>query len=88
MSYVERVTENSEGNDTTLLLKNTVLNLWDGIREDVLDYFDKHKITWWRGGKENTPTSLLHSSQVACLNHLYWLRVRKDAALEIFVCSA
>jgi hypothetical protein len=64
-------------------LKNTVLNLWDGIREDALEYFKKYNITWWDGGEDKTPTSLLHSSQVACLNHLYWLRVRKDAALKV-----
>jgi hypothetical protein len=59
------------------------LNLWDGIREDALDYFKKYNIAWWRGGPENIPTGHLFSSQVACLNHLYWLRTRKDAALAM-----
>lgn len=59
------------------------LNLWDGIREDALDYFKKNSIAWWKGGPENIPTGHLFSSQIACLNHLYWLRKRKDAVLAV-----
>lgn len=54
---------------------------WDP--EDALDYFDRYHITWWGGEKDNRPTSLIHSSQVACINHLYWLRSRQDAAFAV-----
>ncbi len=62
------------------VLKNSHLNLWDGIREDALNYFKMNKIVWW-GGKQ--PTGHLLSSQIACLNHLYFVRQRKDVATAI-----
>lgn len=70
-----------DGRRYEFVLDQGELNLWDGIREDALDYFMRNSIAWWRGGQENVPTGHLFSSQVACLNHLYWLRTRKDAAL-------
>jgi Restriction Endonuclease associating with ARP len=65
------------------VLQDQRLNLWAGIRDDVLDYFEKNHITWWMGDKTNEPTGHLLSSQIACLNHLYFARQRKDAATAI-----
>jgi hypothetical protein len=85
LDHVIRAAGNGEfdGRHYDFVLEDGLLNLWDGIREDALDYFRENGITWWRGGPENKPTGHLFSSQVACLNHLYWLRARKDAALAI-----
>jgi hypothetical protein len=63
--------------------KDATLNLWEGIREDALNYFERYRIVWWRGGAGNQVTGHLLSSQVACINHLYFLRQRKDAATAI-----
>jgi Restriction Endonuclease associating with ARP len=68
------------GKQYPFVLQQGELNIWDGIREDVLDYFAKNSIAWWRGGSENKPTGHILSSQIACINHLYWLRSRKDAS--------
>ena len=59
------------------VLKNPAKNLWDGIRKDAIDYFEKNKIAWWGG---QGPTGSLVSSQIACLNHLYPLRQKEDLA--------
>lgn len=71
------------GRPYEFVLKQAELNLWDGIREDALEYFGRNSIAWWRSGEEKGPTGHLFSSQVACLNHLYWMRTRKDAALAV-----
>lgn len=65
------------------VLRDASLNLWAGIRYDVIDYFERNKITWWMGEKRNKPTGHLLSSQIACLNHLYCVRQRKDLASTI-----
>ncbi len=62
------------------ILKDATLNLWAGIREDALDYCERYRISWWRGKQV---TGHLLSSQVACFNHLYFLRQRKDVATAI-----
>lgn len=62
------------------VLQDPRLNLWAGIREDAVDYFHRNDIPWWMGGEENEPTGHLLSSQIACVNHLYFLRQRKDVA--------
>lgn len=46
----------------------------------VLKYFSENKIAWWRG---NEPTSHTLSSQIACLNHLFYLRHDKNAVLQL-----
>ncbi|OEU80443.1 MAG: hypothetical protein BA865_04050 [Desulfobacterales bacterium S5133MH4] len=48
-----------------------------------MDYFERNHITWWMGDKKNEPTGHLLSSQVACINHLYFARQRKDVATAI-----
>lgn len=57
-------------------------NLWGGIREDAIQYFARNKVTWWQGATEE-PTGHLLSSQIACLNHLYFVRQRLDVATAI-----
>lgn len=64
------------------VLKDSVLNLWCGIREDALNYFKRNQITWWKG-EGNQSTGHLLSSQIACINHLYFLRQRKEVASAI-----
>jgi hypothetical protein len=46
----------------------------------VIKYFTDNKIAWWRGDE---PTGHVLSSQVACLNHLYYLRHDKDAVFQL-----
>jgi hypothetical protein len=58
------------------------LNLWEGIREDAKQYFKQNSIPWWKGSSDD-PTGHLLSSQVACLNHLYYIRQRNDIATTI-----
>ena len=70
------------GKKRDFVLNETSLNLWDGIREDAKQYFKACGIPWWKGTADD-PTGHLLSSQVACLNHLYYARQRKDAATAI-----
>ena len=65
------------------VLQDPSLNLWAGIREDAINYFKRNNIAWWMGEDKNEPTGHLLSSQVACMNHLYFIRQRKDIATEI-----
>jgi hypothetical protein len=65
------------------VLQEPVLNLWAGIRDDVIRYFDENHVAWWMGKKKNEPTGHLLSSQVSCINHLYFARQRKDVATAI-----
>ncbi|NLV45866.1 MAG: hypothetical protein GXY07_15360, partial [Candidatus Hydrogenedentes bacterium] len=64
------------------VLKDPSLNLWAGIREDAKHYFSSNHIPWWKGLSED-PTGHMLSSQVACVNHLYYVRQRKDIATAI-----
>lgn len=63
------------------VLQNSLLNLWEGIREDSLAYFKRYKIGWWDSGV--IPTGHLLSSQISCVNHLFYLRQREDMATAI-----
>jgi len=56
-------------------------NLWYKIRKDAQTYFKANKIVWWPGSSD--VTGHLLSSQVSCVNHLFFLRNDKDAALKI-----
>lgn len=55
-------------------------NLFAPVREEVIKYFKQNKVAWW-GGKN--PTSHILSSQIACVNHLYALRIDKEAVLAL-----
>ncbi len=56
-------------------------NIWSRIRKDAIEYFKANDIVWWPGSSE--PTGHLLSSQISCVNHLFFLRNDKDAALKI-----
>lgn len=64
------------------VLENPNLNLWEGVRKDALSYFESNSIKWWASEKL-VPTGHLLSSQVACVNHLFFCRQRKDIATSI-----
>lgn len=70
------------GKGRDFVLKDPSLNLWEGIREDAKQYFIKYRIPWWKGNPDG-PTGHLLSSQVACINHLYYVRQRKDIAIAL-----
>lgn len=55
-------------------------NIYEPIRNEVVDYFKTNGISWWGGNK---PTGHILSSQIACINHLYGLRYDKSAVLDI-----
>ena len=65
------------GKAREFVLSEASANLWDGIRDDAIEYFTCNRIPWWRGDG-NEPTGHMLSSQVACVNHLYLLRQRPD----------
>jgi hypothetical protein len=67
--------------DRNFVLKDPALNLWAGIREDAINYFRRNKIPFW--DSVNEPTGHLLSSQIACINHLYFVRQRGDIATSI-----
>lgn len=54
-------------------------NLYPPLREEMLAYFDSVPIKWWRG-QDGGPTNLMIATQIACLNHLYWLNDQPAAA--------
>jgi hypothetical protein len=62
------------------VLKDYKNNFYSKIVPDVFDYFSNNKISWWGG---HNPTGHTLSSQVSCLNHLYFIRNDKDAVLDI-----
>lgn len=68
-------------------LKDPWLNLWSGIADDAIVYFLANKIPWWKAKGETSPNDEpschLLSSQVACINHLYFLRQRQDIATSV-----
>lgn len=49
-------------------------------KNTVIKYFMDNKIAWWRG---DVPTGHVLSSQVACINHLFYLRHDKDAVMQL-----
>lgn len=63
------------------VLSKPDLNIWTGIREDAIEYYNENRISWWDSGNE--PTGHLLSSQISCLNHLYFLRQREDASTSL-----
>jgi hypothetical protein len=71
-----------KGKSYPFVLKKPLLNLWDGIREDAVSYFNENNIPWWNG-TDDGPTGHLVSSQVACVNHLFFLRQRQDLATKV-----
>jgi hypothetical protein len=73
-------------------LLNSRNNLLHFMVQDVIDYFVKNKIEFWKTGiagvdEYNMPTGHTLSSQIACLNHLFPLRKDKTAIESIFNIS-
>ena len=62
------------------VLSNGINNLFEPIRGKVLKYFKDNGISWWGGYK---PTGHMLSSQMACLNHLFYIREDENAVLEL-----
>ena len=70
--------------DFILKPEDSVLNLYPSIREDVLQYFERYDIAWWRQYEDRYfPTGQAHSSQINCLNHLFAIRKDEDAVLQM-----
>lgn len=65
------------GKKREFVLEKPELNIWDKVRDDAIKYFSDNKIQWHKG-KGSLPTGHLLSSQVACINHLYFLRNKKN----------
>ncbi len=61
------------------ILENSDNNLYPKILDGCKLYFKENAISWWGGSLPNHPLS----SQVACLNHLFFLRDDEDAVLSI-----
>lgn len=74
------------GKNREFVLTNPNHNLYTPIREDVLEYFSNNNISWWQG---NRPTGHILSSQIACLNHLFFIRKDKDSVLKLLnsICN-
>ena len=68
------------GKSREFVLTEPINNLFSPIREDVVLYFKENNISWWGG---NTPSGHLLSSQISCLNHLFFIRNDKDIVLSI-----
>jgi hypothetical protein len=62
-------------------------NLFPPILDDTIKYFEENKIAWWRGATDEDgklgPTGHVLSSQISCLNHLYYLRHDKGAVIQL-----
>ncbi|MBL8484429.1 MAG: hypothetical protein JNJ60_19700 [Rhodocyclaceae bacterium] len=71
------------GKERDFVLAAPIVNLWEGIRYDAVDYFKRNNIGWWQSGGEDLPTGHLLSSQIACVNHLYAIRQREDLATAV-----
>lgn len=97
MSYIEKQRQKAIGlrddifkdpgggvfkkSEREFVLKEPALNIWAGVREDAIAYFNRNNIPFWDSGNE--PTGHLLSSQIACINHLYFVRQRHDIATAI-----
>ena len=59
-------------------------NFYPPIIEEVLEYFEKNEIKWWNKYINiNQPAANTLSSQLACLNHLFFIRRSKFLSLYI-----
>jgi ribosomal protein S21 len=54
-------------------------NLFDQISDEAINYFKLNNIGWWRG-INGLPTNHTLSSQISCVNHLFWLKDNFKAA--------
>ena len=60
-------------------------NLYTGIRNEAIDYFQKYQIDWWGDAESDGKhvSGHLMSSQVACINHLFPIRRDDTAVLAV-----
>ena len=69
------------------ILMDGINNVYETIRDDVLNYFKKNKISFWhvKGTSEPTdqPTGHTLSSQICCVNHLFPIRNDEKEVLKI-----
>jgi hypothetical protein len=87
-----------KGHNLLYYFEDPSLNLWENIRKDTLDYFKINKKSWWKiaenellnyeglSDKELSnefPTGNMLSSQVSCLNHLFFLREEQSFVTTI-----
>ena len=64
--------------------RESVKNLYKGIRKDALLYFELNNIVWWRQYEDlYFPNGNTLSSQIHCLNHLFAIRADHDSVLKI-----
>lgn len=70
-----------KGKPRPFVLKVPEFNLHKSVRKNAIAYFRENNIQWWSGNSE--PTGHLLSSQVACINHLFFLREDESASLKI-----
>jgi hypothetical protein len=68
------------GKPRSFVLKDCKNNFFNPIFSDVINYFKENEISWWGG---RWPTGHTLSSQVSCLNHLFYIRKDKEAVLGI-----
>jgi len=64
------------------VLSDPLKNLFEPLRSEALDYFRQNQITLWNDHGEG-PTGHLLSSQIACLNHLFFLRDKQPLASAV-----
>jgi hypothetical protein len=64
------------------VLQDVSQNIWETIRTDALAYFKDNDIPWWMSTPK-LPTGHLLSSQIACVNHLFYMRKQKDFATKV-----
>jgi hypothetical protein len=66
------------------VLQNPKKNLWEKIRSDAITYFERYGLEWHDDGEpEKGPEGHLLSSNVACVNHLFFLRQNGDLATAV-----
>lgn len=63
------------------VLQDQNLNIWEGVREDAIAYFRQNSICFWES--INRPSGHLLSSQIACINHLFFMRQRQEVATAV-----
>jgi hypothetical protein len=68
------------GKPRSFVLQDGQNNLYPGIRADALNYFRQNKVAWWGG---YSPTGHVLSSQIACLNHLFPIRLEKEKVFSL-----
>jgi len=82
-TYTVKKTKEKKTISKPYLLKDALINIYNGTNSNadkVLTYFKENGINWWHG---TGPTNNTLSSQIACLNHLFFIREDFDAVLQL-----